>query len=305
MNLVSSNKSKKVFLCTEMKILEHSKIDIILSPEFYWVRIFEIPVKTLSQAKAVLPTLFEDLIPEITELSYQILKLDENKYLCFAYSNQKIYESLKNSGVNLSLINGIYFAQNECKEFNQFKVNGKGFLYTQDNILVKVPTEIINDKTDLNEFINKINLSSNKVDIKLYSNFLNTKQLGIVIFICIIITILNFSKFFVFKSEISKIEEKMEEIKSFNNLQSSSIQLDSIININKKIAQNEINKRDILSYLLENKKLEIKNISINNNILEVNVTNTDKKNIEEYISNKYKIVSSTVIGVNLNIKVQL
>ena len=305
MNLVSSNKSKKVFLCTEMKILEHSKIDIILSPEFYWVRIFEIPVKTLSQAKAVLPTLFEDLIPEITELSYQILKLDENKYLCFAYSNQKIYESLKNSCVNLSLINGIYFAQNECKEFNQFKVNGKGFLYTQDNILVKVPTEIINDKTDLNEFINKINLSSNKVEIKLYSNFLNTKQLGIVIFICIIITILNFSKFFIFKSEISKIEEKMEEIKSFNNLPSSSIQLDSIININKKIAQNEINKRDILSYLLENKKLEIKNISINNNILEVNVTNTDKKNIEEYISNKYKIVSSTVIGVNLNIKVQL
>ena len=305
MNLVSSNKSKKVFLCTEMKILEHSKIDIILSPEFYWVRIFEIPVKTLSQAKAVLPTLFEDLIPEITELSYQILKLDENKYLCFAYSNQKIYESLKNSGVNLSLINGIYFAQNECKEFNQFKVNGKGFLYTQDNILVKVPTEIINDKTDLNEFINKINLSSNKVEIKLYSNFLNTKQLGIVIFICIIITILNFSKFFIFKSEISKIEEKMEEIKSFNNLPSSSIQLDSIININKKIAQNEINKRDILSYLLENKKLEIKNISINNNILEVNVINTDKKNIEDYISNKYKIVSSTVIGVNLNIKVQL
>ena len=62
MNIVSNNKSTKIFLSSNTKIYETSKVDIILSPEFYWVRIFEIPVKNTIQAKAVLPTLFEDLL---------------------------------------------------------------------------------------------------------------------------------------------------------------------------------------------------------------------------------------------------
>ena len=109
MNLVSSNKIKKIFLCSNMKIYENSKVDIILSPEFYWVRIFDIPVKNITQAKAVLPTLFEDILSKVGELSYQVIKLEENKYLCFAYINKKIFEAIKQTGVNLSLVNGVSF----------------------------------------------------------------------------------------------------------------------------------------------------------------------------------------------------
>jgi predicted transcriptional regulator len=43
LNLVSSSKSRKIFLSSNTKIYENSKVDIILSPEFYWVRIFDIP----------------------------------------------------------------------------------------------------------------------------------------------------------------------------------------------------------------------------------------------------------------------
>ena len=81
--------------------------------------------------------------------------------------------------------------------------------------------------------------------------------------------------------------------------------MDSIINLNKKIAQKEINKREAISYILENNKIEIKNITIDSDILEIDIVNTDKKPIEEYISVKYKIISSTIKGFNLNIKVQL
>lgn len=126
MNIVS-NKSKKIFLSTNSRVFENSKVDIILSPEFYWVRIFEIPVKNIFQAKQIIPTLFEDLIDENGDLSYQVIKLEENKYLCFAYINQKIFEAIKESGLNLSLVNRVYFAQNECKEFSQFFIDGKKF----------------------------------------------------------------------------------------------------------------------------------------------------------------------------------
>ena len=279
MNLVSSNKIKKIFLCSNIKIYENSKVDIILSPEFYWVRLFDIPVKNIAQAKAVLPSLFEDILLKVDELSYQVIKLEEGKYLCFAYINKKIFESIKNSGISLSLVNAVYFAQNECKDFKQFSVGNKSFLYTNDNILVKVPNNILSEKIELNDFIENINLSSNKIDIKLYNNLLSSKQIKIVLIVCSIISLVNFSKYFVYKSEISKQEKKIEEIRTSN-------------------------KREALSYILSN-NIDIKTIFLENDILEITVLNIDKKRIEEYISKRYKIVSSSISGLNLNIKVQL
>lgn len=305
MNIVSNNKSKKIFLSSNTKIYETSKVDIILSPEFYWVRIFEIPVKNISQAKAVLPTLFEDLLLKVGDLSYQVIKLEDNKYLCFAYINKKIFEAIKQSGVNLSLVNGIYFAQNECKEFKEFCVEDKSFLYTNDEILVKVPNEVLSQKIELNEFLQNINLSSNKVDIKLYNNFLNQKQIYILMFICGIIFVINFLKYFSYSNEISKENEKIEEIKKSNNLPSSMIQIDSIINSNKKIAQNEIKKREILEYVLSNPNFEIKSLELQNDELIINFLNVDKQKIESFLSSKYKIISSNTQNLILTIKVKI
>jgi hypothetical protein len=304
LSLVSS-KSKKVFLCSNMKIDEISKVDIILSPEFYWVRVFDIPVKNITQAKAVIPALFEDVLQEVSELSYQVIKSDENKYLCFAYINKKIFEAVKDSGINLSLVNAIYFAQNECRDFRQFCVDDKSFLYTSDDILVKVPNEVLTQKVVLNDFIENINLSSNKIDIKFYNNFLSSKQIYMVLIICTIISIINFSKYFVYKNEISKLDKKIEKIKVSNNLPSSTIQIDSIIKVNTKIAQKEINKREALFYILSNNSVDIKDIILQGDVLDINLLNIDKKKIEDYISKKYKIISSTSNNLILNIKVQL
>lgn len=304
MNLVS-NKSKKIFLCSTTKIHETMKVDIILSPEFYWVRIFDIPVKNINHAKAIIPTLFEDLLLKIEDLSYKVIKLQENKYLCFAYVNQKIYESIKQSGINLSLVNNIYFAQNECKEYEQFTAEDKSFLYTKDGILVKVPNEILSQKLDINEYIQNITLSSNRVDIKLYNNFLNTKQISLILLICLIISFVNFSKYFSYSNEITIQDNKIKELKELNNLPTSNIQLDSIINLNKKIAQKEIKKREALFYILSNNNFEIKSIELQNEILNINFLNVDKEKIQEFISKKYKIISSDVQNIILNIKVQL
>lgn len=304
MNIVS-NKSKKIFLSTNSRVFENSKVDIILSPEFYWVRIFEIPVKNIFQAKQIIPTLFEDLIDENGDLSYQVIKLEENKYLCFAYINQKIFEAIKESGLNLSLVNRVYFAQNECKEFSQFFIDGKSFLYTNDGILVKVPNEVITESLDLKEVINSINLSSNRVDIKLYNNFLTPKQINVVLLFCLVLLVLNFSKYFSYSNEISKIDEKIENLKKINNLPTSMIQIDSIISSNKKISQKEIEKREAIFYVLSNKDFEVKNIELQNDVLSIDFLNVDKEKIIQHVSNKYKIISNNTQDLILNIKVQI
>lgn len=294
-----------IFLCSNTKIEVSHKVDIILSPEFYWVRIFNIPVKNITQARHVFPTLFEDILDNVSDLSYQAIKLDENKYLCFAYINKKIYEAIKNSGINLSLVNSVYFAQNECKEFRQFIVEDKSFLYTDDDILVKVPNGILNENINLNENLHHINLSNNKVDIKLYNNFLSSKQIYLILAVSLLFSIINFTKIYDYKNSISLLDEKIELEKQKSNLPSSMIQVDSIISKYKNIADQEIRKREIISYLLENSSFKLDNISLEKDILTLVYQNSDKTKVEEYINKKYKIISSKVENLDLYIRIKI
>ena len=304
MNLVSSN-SKKVFLCSDTKIDEKGKVDIILSPEFYWVRVFDIPVKSSTQARHVLPTLFEDILENVNELSYQVIKLEEDKYLCFAYENKKIYQSIKNSGVSLSSVNSVYFAQNECTSMPQFIAEEKSFLYTQDGILVKVPNGLLSDAVNIDTVIDQIELSSNKVDIKLYNNVLSSKQIYSLVVILLILASINFFKFYEYKNENKKLEEKTELLRANSKLPSSMIQTNSILKKYKAISNLERKKREALSYILENKAMKLKKIKLEKSVLTMNFINTDKRKADNYISKKYKIISSQVTSLSLDIKVKL
>ncbi|MFX4219280.1 hypothetical protein ACOL3B_10340 [Aliarcobacter butzleri] len=307
MNIASNKKKKikKIFLSTDMKINEPSKVDIILSPEFYWVRIFELPVKNISQVKSIVPSLFEDLIEDNKELSYKIIKLDDNKYLCFAYINQKIFEKIKNSGINLSLINNVYFAQNECKSFSQFIINNKSFLYTRDDILVKVPNEVLSEKFELEKVLEKIELSNHKIDIKLYNNSLNKNQINLVLFCCLLILLVNISKYFLYSNEISKIDTQIENMKSNSKLPSSMIQINAIFNSNEKILQKEISIREALYYILSNNKFVVNEVFLDQELLNINFQDSNKDEVKKYIEKKYKIDSIDIKESNLNIKVQL
>lgn len=304
MNLVL-NKNNKIFLCSDTKIETFFKVDIILSPEFYWVRTFDIPVKNISQAKDVVPMLFEDIIDSANELSYQVLKIEENKYLCFAYINKRIYEAIKDSGINLSLVNSVYFAQNECKDYKQFNVDGKSFLYTEDGILVKIPNDFLLDKLDLNEYINSINLSSNKVDIKLYNNILSRKQIYFISIVCLLVSFINFIKIYDYKSESYMIEEQINQEKERSNLPSSILQVDAIINKYKTISNAEIQKREALDYILKNNIFEINSLVLEKDILILNIKNNNRKRDEDYINKKYKVISSQINNSNLDIRIKI
>jgi len=304
LNLVSSN-SKKVFLCSNTKIDEKGKVDIILSPEFYWVRVFDIPVKSTTQARHVLPTLFEDILENVNELSYQVIKLEDDKYLCFAYENKKIYESIKKSGISLSSINSVYFAQNECNNIEQFVAENKSFLYTQDGILVKVPNGLLNDATNINTILDQIELSSNKVEIKLYNNVLTPKQIYSLVAVLLVLACVNFFKFYDYKNENAKLEEKTEILKVNSNLPSSMIQTNSILKKYKNIASKEIKKREAIAYILENKAIKLKKLKLEKDVLNLQFINTDKRKADAYISKKYKILSSQVTSLSLDIKVKL
>lgn len=305
MSLVS-NKHKKLFLCLDSKVDIKDRVDIILSPEFYWVRIFDIPVKNSSQAAHVLPTLFEDVLERTNELSYQVLKLEDGKYLCFAYINKKIFEAIKNAGISSSQVNSIYFAQTECMQFKQFTVCNKSFLYTKDNVLVKVPSSLLTQNINLEENLENIKLSSNKVDIKLYNSSLSTKQIYSLLVVMLIVCFVNIFKIFDYSSEISTLEEKIESTKKASKLPSSMIQTNSILDTYKLKQKSQIELREAISYILKDKRFELESIQIKkrNFELEYKAIN-DVDSLKNYLTKKYELLSFRKVGQTLKVRIKI
>ncbi|MAC85061.1 MAG: hypothetical protein CL624_13105 [Arcobacter sp.] len=304
MNLVSSN-NKKVFLSKNTQINNTERVNIILSPELYWVRVFDIPVKNVIHARHVLPTLFEDILANVSELSFQVIKLEENKYLCFAYVNKNIYKVIKNSGINLSLVDSIYFAQNECEKFREFTFENKSFIYTPNNILTKVPNVMLSNAIDLKENINNIQLSSHKVDIKLYNNVLTSKQIYSISGVILCFSIITIYKFLDYKTQITKINNQIEIEKKQSNLPSSMLQTNSILNKYKSIESKEKRKREFLEYLLSNSTFKINKINLDKNIVVITFNSIYKVNLEKFLSKKYKIISSKVKALDIELSVKL
>ena len=300
-----SNKFRKVFLSKDTKLEDSYKFDILLSPELYWVRIFSIPVKNETQAKEVLPTLFEDIINSKNKLNYQVIKIEENKYLCFAYENKRILDCIKTSGISFSNVHAIYFAQNECIKLKDFMIENKSFFYTNENILVKVPNELILTTNKLEEYINDIELSVHKVDIKLYNNIISKKYFISLFLICLTFCFINLYKYIELKNNNILIQTQIKNIMKKNKLPSSSIQTDNILKKYRKNIENEIKKRDFLHYVLKENKFKMNEFDLKKNIVVIRFQNTNKKDIEEYISKKYNIISSRVKSFDLELRIKI
>jgi hypothetical protein len=304
--LVSNKETQRIFLTSDTKTTDVSKnIDLILSPEFYWVRKFEIPVKTETQARHVLPTLFEDIISDTSVLTYQVIKQEENLFLCFAYNNKKIYEAIKKSNIPTLNISSVYFAQNECYSFNSFKIDNSKFMYTSENILVKVPNNLLDDVMDLKKILNNINISSNKVQIKLYNNVINSKYYSMFFIFLGVLIVLNAIKYFDYSNEISKIDESIIKIKKVNNLPNSTLQTSSILKKYEKQVILENKKREVIAYIISNRKFDLKSLDIANSIVILEYLSVNKKEVERFINKKYKVLSSQEKSFMLKVKVKL
>jgi len=307
LTLVSNKETQKIFLTTNSKLknLTNSKFDIIVSPEFYWARKFEIPVKTEAQARHVLPTLFEDIVEDITTLTYQVIKLEENQFLCFAYNNKKIYEAVKKIHIPTSQINAFYFAQNECKEFNSFEVDGLKYMYTNEGILVKVPNTLLPDAISLEKVINKIKPTSHKLQIKLYSDVISSKFYYVLFAISAVLILINFIKYFDYSNQISKLEEKELKVKQLNKLPSSMLQTSSILKKYDSKILKETKKREAIYYIFSNSKFDLKSLDIENDEIVLEYLSSNKNDVERFLRKKFKSISSVQKAFNLKVRIKL
>ena len=289
-----SNKPVKIFFLEKntTKIIPNEKMSLILSPEFYWTRFFELPVKSVAAAIEILPDLFEEFLP-FNNYSYQAIKLADRKFLCFAYNNDEIYNMIKKLKFPISLIKNIYFAQNEFKDYESFSLNETSYMYI-NTILVKVPKNVnVKEIPVLDNNLQGLKLSKTKVPLKLYKSLIDKKYLYLLLTFLFFLSSLNVLKILIYKTEINKNKNEMQNIKKRYHLPSTMLQTKSIIkNYDKKIEEN-IKIRAQIKHLVFYKKIEkniiFKKIKIEDDSLIVYVNTTNSNKFKKYIEKKYSI----------------
>ena len=289
-----TNKNKILFLTRTSTFSYDEKVDVILSPELYWVRVFDIPIPNKKEALSVVPTFFEEFF-DIENYKFYAIKQGDNKYLCFAYEESKVIEAIENANLTLNQVSSIYFAQNEFTDLSSIKMEDEYFGY-QDDILIKFPSLFVNE--DDFEKIDISNLSTSKdyISINYTSKYIDNSSLYLISAMILVISIFNFMKIYTLNVEENLILTKQEQVKKEFKVPSTMIQAKSIIRTLKIKSKKQIKLREALEYIFEFSKAvkgKIQRIDYRNDNLIIYFQDISMVAIKSYLSKQYKVFKSS------------
>jgi hypothetical protein len=303
--------TKTIFLQKDT-IAEESNatsFNIILSPNYYWVRIFDIPITSKKEVLKIVPNLFEEFF-DIDEYMYSIKKIKDNQYLCFAYNESVILDTLNDIGIEFKKVENIYFAQNVFLKYTKnevLKIDDQKYIY-KDEILVNIPSSISKDLESTDVDLNNLDLKIEKISINKSSKYISTKDAYIMSSLIIVFSMMIFFKGFSIKEDILQYENKNELLKTTYNLPSSMIQTKSVLKQYSKIDKNYIKNRKLFEYLINFKSHtngQLKKFTYKNNTVVVHYANANIDGIKRYISKNYKIRSIRQNNKIIKVEVQL
>ncbi len=206
----------------------NEKVNIVLSPTYYWFKSEILPVKTSAQAKKLAPSVFDGSIPE-GEYNYHVIKKDDSFWL-FAYTDAMIVAKLTELGIKTSQINNIYFAQSECNNLIQaIKVDDKYALVADENILSMVPLTYLDNTISIEEYFSKHEFSKNNISLNFFQNSLiDEKYIFRLIWLIIAFIFIYFVSYIILKNDFKQLLIKEHEITQKYNLPATSFELDGL-----------------------------------------------------------------------------
>jgi hypothetical protein len=245
--------SKVIFYTKDFNENINYPVDVILSPQFYWIKKIDIPIKNIFQAKRIAKNIF-DL---------------EGDYIFDAFKIEDTYYAIAiDKNLNLKIdkkyIKSLRIAQKELYDYDCISIN--------DKFMIKKINDIFFCFLNDGSCINKIDDVLKNIKLSNYSFSLDIINLDKFSFIIIIFSFISIIGYFVigtfiYKKELNLIERKKIELSKYN-LPLTMFQLNAIYENLKKI---------------DNKQKKIKKA------LEI-FSNTPLRKNEEYIKlsfNKY------------------
>lgn len=225
--MVFSRQGRVVFIDTDTVVEPTEEmLDIILSPSYYWVKRLQLPVKSVREVKKLLPSIFEDTLPE-GKYSYDAYSEGES-YIAYAYSDKEILNALGTKGIKPSQINRVYFAQSEFDTLEGAAKLGEEHVMTvQNGIVVKLPALFAPDAPELT--LEEHKLSRSDIELTRYAHIADKKsQLLFAAFMGILIALF-VSEWFIVTSKTATIEAEASEVFSSYGLKNTRLQNESVL----------------------------------------------------------------------------
>jgi hypothetical protein len=248
------------------------KVNIILSPQFYWIKKIDIPIKKLSDAKKIAKTIFK----LDNEHIYGAFFMD-NRY--FAYAIKK---DLK-LNIDKKFINNIYLAQTELYKYDKINIANHSIQKVDDLLFCFPKVE------DAPYFDEKIELSKYKINLDTIDIDKTTILLIVAIFVIINISLINL--IINNKKTIKYIESKKISLIDKYNLPKTSFELDSIISSLNKENNKQIKIRKNLEFITKVPLKDgeyFKQISFDNRFY---IKIKTQRNLDFYFKKKFKVQS--------------
>ena len=232
-NAIFDQKYKAIFLDPNSpEVVVLGKINIILSPSLYWVKKLSLPVKYARDAKKLLPSIFEDTLPE-GNYSYSVYKKDDN-FFAFAYDDKVIIDTLKEKGIATSDVASVYFAQSELSFMKgALKINKTQSIYVRDGIVILLPCCWVEESGELK--LDALNLSSHSITLAQFRHIVDNSSLYKIGAVLVTLIILVLTELFITSAKVGELTSLKEELFTKSKLQATMFQNEAALKKYEKI----------------------------------------------------------------------
>ena len=248
MNLGFNTKARAIFVDTDSPVtLLDGKVNIILSPSLYWVKRVSLPVKYLRDVKPLIPSLFEEQLPE-GKYSYSAYK-DGEDFLIFAYNDKEILDLIASKEISSANINNIYLAQNEFKDLQApVRISDNSILSVQEGIVVKLPALLAPEAPLLD--LSEHHFSKQTVHLTRFNQIADKRSQIVFASILGFLIVMFATEWLITSSKVTSIIEKQSAVFSEHHLQSTSFQNEAIQAKLNAVFERQTRIRDIFNLAL-------------------------------------------------------
>lgn len=254
------------------------RVNVILSPALYWVKKVKLPVKYVRDAMKLLPSIFEDTIPD-GNYSYSAYK-DGDEFIIFAYEDKLILDTMMLKGIQNSNIAKVYFAQSELGDIQKaLKIDESQSLYKKDDIIILVPCCWLEEAGELD--LSDIKHSKHNISLAQFGHIVDNKSLYKIGAILSMFILLAVVELFITTDKIQQIEMDRDGLFEKYHLKATMFQNRAMLKRYKGIYNQQSRLREYISNILAlklKKGHKIEAIALKAKRLTVTFSGIDSKN---------------------------
>lgn len=280
-----NKKIKTIFLDPNSSgTMPDERVNVILSPSLYWVKKLSLPVKNVRDAKKLLPSIFEDILPR-GNYNYFIYQQGD-VFFAFAYEDKMILDLLSEKGISDSNVKNVYFAQSELSFIDgTVTINKTQKICLKDGLIILL-CDWVEKVEDVN--LEDIKLSKNHIVLAQFGHIVDNNSLYTIGLILLMLVVLVTTEYLVTSHKIDKITDLKDKLFEKHNLQPTTLQNENILKKYLSIHSKQIKLREYTSIVLSLKLKAaegIQGISFTNKTLSVKFNSLSDETIASILDN--------------------